>query len=56
MTKYEEVKNGVIFPVGQKNDAYAQFFVGQSYLKTLIADPKVSVGVGRWTNRYKYNF
>lgn len=24
-----------IFPLGEKNDAYAQFFVGQSYLKML---------------------
>jgi len=49
MAKHEEVKNGVIFPVGEKNEAYAQFFVGQSYLKTLVADPKVSVGVGNVT-------
>ncbi|NHH95846.1 hypothetical protein GOICGAJE_04410 [Bacillus sp. MB95] len=32
MAKHEEVKNGVIFPAGEKNEAYAQFFVGQSYL------------------------
>lgn len=25
------------------------FFVGHSYLKTLVADPKVSVGVGNVT-------
>ena len=24
MAKHEEVKNGVIFPVGEKNEAYAQ--------------------------------
>ena len=49
MAKHEEVKNGVIFPIGEKNEAYAQFFVGQSYLKGLVADPKVSVGVGNVT-------
>ena len=31
MVKHEEVKSGVIFPIGKKNDAYAQYFVGQSY-------------------------
>lgn len=45
----EEVKNGVIFPVGEKNDAYAQYFIGQSYLNTLVADPDVNVGVGNVT-------
>lgn len=49
MAKNEEVKNGVIFSVGEKNDAYAQYFVGQSYLKTLIADSKVSVSVSNVT-------
>lgn len=49
MAKHEEVKNGVIFPVGDKNDAFATYFVGQSYLKTLVADPKVNVGVGNVT-------
>ena len=49
MVKHEEVKNGVIFPVGEKNEAYAQFFVGQSYLKGLVSDPKVSVSVGNVT-------
>ncbi|WP_458464555.1 hypothetical protein [Paenibacillus sp.] len=47
MAKHEEVQNGVIFPVGEKNEAYAQYFVGQSYLQTLVADPKVNVCVGR---------
>jgi quercetin dioxygenase-like cupin family protein len=49
MAKHEEVKNGVIFPIGEKNDAYAQYFVGQSYLKGLAADPKLNVGVGNVT-------
>lgn len=49
MAKFEQVKNGVIFPVGEKNEAFAQYFVGQSYLKTLVADPAVNVGVGNVT-------
>ena len=32
MTKHQEVKQGVIFPIGEKNEAYAQYFIGQSYL------------------------
>jgi quercetin dioxygenase-like cupin family protein len=49
MAKFEEVKDGVIFPSGDKNDAFAQYFVGQSYLKPLVADPSVNVGVGNVT-------
>lgn len=49
MAKNESVKNGVIFPVGDKNEAYQQFFTGQSYLQGLVSDPDVSVGVGNVT-------
>ncbi|AEP91625.1 conserved hypothetical protein [Bacillus subtilis subsp. subtilis str. RO-NN-1] len=48
MAKYEEVKNGVIFPAGEKNP-FSQFFAGQSYLKGLVSDPKINVGVGSVT-------
>ncbi len=49
MTKNEtSVKNG-IFDMGDKNDAYAKYFVGQSYLNNLINDPKINVGVGNVT-------
>ena len=27
-----------IFPLGEKNDAYAQYFVGQSYLSMLTTE------------------
>ena len=27
-----------IFPLGEKNDAYAQYFIGQSYLKMLTTE------------------
>jgi hypothetical protein len=39
-------KNGLIFSLGQKNEVYAQYFVRQSCLKTLVADQKVNVSVG----------
>lgn len=47
MAKHEEVKDGVIFPIGAKNDAYAEYFIGQSYLNGLVGgDPGVNVSVG----------
>lgn len=49
MIKNEEVKQGIIFPAGEKNEAYSQYFIGQSYLNTLISDPEISVGVGNIT-------
>ncbi|WP_348920065.1 cupin domain-containing protein [Enterococcus rotai] len=49
MPKFEEVKEGVIFPIEEKNEAYANYFIGQSYLKNLVADPKINVGVGNVT-------
>lgn len=46
----EDVKNGIIFGRGDKNDAYAQFFTGQSYLNGLInPGAEVNVGVGNVT-------
>lgn len=47
--KNEAVKNRVIFPAGPKNEAYAKYFVGQSYLQGLVSDPEVNVGVGNVT-------
>lgn len=47
--KNEAIKAGGIFPIGPKNDAYAKYFVGQSYLQNLIADPQIDVGVGNVT-------
>ncbi|MCZ2491128.1 cupin domain-containing protein [Dellaglioa sp. TMW 2.2444] len=45
MVNEEQVKNG-LFPMGEKNDAYKDVFVGQSYLDMLVADPEINVGVG----------
>lgn len=41
MAKYEELKDGGLFPLGEKNDAYAKYFIGQSYLSMLT-----TTGVG----------
>ena len=49
MTKHQEVKQGVIFPIGEKNEAYAQYFIGQSYLQSLVADAAINVGVANVT-------
>ncbi|RYY89242.1 MAG: cupin domain-containing protein [Chitinophagaceae bacterium] len=49
MATSEELNDNVIFPIGELNVAYAQYFVGQSYLKTLVADPDLPVGVGNVT-------
>ena len=34
----EEYQNTVIFPIGDPNDAYAQYFVGQSYLAPVSSE------------------
>ena len=47
--EHEEVKSGIIFTIGEKNDAYAQYFIGQSYLKGLVGGPQISVNVGNVT-------
>ena len=39
-------ENLSVFPVGEKNDAFAQYFVGQSYLKMLSVE---QVGIGNVT-------
>ena len=35
-----------VFPMGEKNDAYARYFVGQSYLKMLTTE---GVAIGNVT-------
>ncbi len=32
MTEKDRYQNTIFFPIGAPNDAYAKFFVGQSYL------------------------
>ncbi|MCV3296972.1 MAG: cupin domain-containing protein [Oenococcus sp.] len=46
MVENEAVSQGVIFPLGDKNEAFAKYFTGQSYLEGLVNDPDVNVGVG----------
>lgn len=47
--KNQSVKDGVIFPSGPKNETFAKYFVGQSYLQGLVDDPSVNVNVGNVT-------
>ncbi|MEY8699869.1 cupin domain-containing protein [Streptococcus ferus] len=49
MVKYQEVKDGIIFPRGSKNDAYAAVFTGQSYLEALASAPNGREHVGNVT-------
>lgn len=49
MTTFEEIKDGGIFGKGNKNIDFAKFFIGESYLNTLISDPDINVGVGNVT-------
>ena len=44
----EEVTSG-IFPLGEANTAYQQFFIGHSYLETLVADNDLDFGIGNVT-------
>ncbi|WP_125571750.1 cupin domain-containing protein [Lacticaseibacillus songhuajiangensis] len=38
-----------LYERGPANTAYAQYFTGNSYLRGLVADPAVNVGVGEVT-------
>lgn len=49
MVKNEQLKEKQLFPVGEANVAYQDFFVGQSYLSMLVNEPDVNVGVGNVT-------
>ena len=48
MSQNESVQQG-IFPRGDKNDAYAQFFTGQSYLHKLVVDADIPLAVANVT-------
>ena len=38
LTDKDRYQNTIFFPIGESNDAYAQYFVGQSYLAPLSTD------------------
>ncbi len=38
-----ELGSGAVFEIGEKNDAFAKYFVGQSYLNMLTTE---RVGIG----------
>lgn len=45
MTNNEQTIKDSIFGFGDKNEAYAQYFIGQSYLNSLVSDPAINVSV-----------
>lgn len=46
---HEEYKEKSIFPIGEVNEAFADVFIGTSYLENLVSDPEIPVGVGHVT-------
>lgn len=50
MAKNEELKTNGVFPVGDKNEAYAKYFIGQSFLKGLVSpEDNIDFGIGNVT-------
>lgn len=49
MANFEEVKDGIIFPKGDKNEKLANYFTGQSFLERLVEDNEIPVGVSNVT-------
>ena len=49
MVQFEELREGGVFPLGAKNEAYAHVFTGRSYLKYLAQAPDGQFGVGNVT-------
>lgn len=41
LTDRERYQNTIFFPIGAPNDAYAKYFVGQSYLAPISAEPPI---------------
>ncbi len=42
LTEKEKYQNSIFFPIGETNDAFAKYFVGQSYLAP-ISDEQVTI-------------
>ncbi|MQS76041.1 cupin domain-containing protein [Companilactobacillus halodurans] len=50
MAKNEDLKTNGVFPTGEKNEAYAQYFIGQSYLQKLVSsEDNIDFGVSNVT-------
>ena len=50
MAKNEELKNGGVFPIGDKNVDYAKYFIGQSYLDSLVKpEDNIDFGISNVT-------
>lgn len=46
MNREESLGSAAVFEIGEKNDAYAKYFMGQSYLKMLTTE---RLGIGNVT-------
>lgn len=62
MAKYEEIKSGVIFDAGQSDHMMKDFFIGNSFMNSLVKDDNVNVTVanvvfeaGSRNNWHKHN-
>ena len=55
MAKNEELKNGGIFPLGEKNEAFAKYFIGQSYL-SMLTNKGVSIANVTFEPRCRNNW
>lgn len=49
MAKFEDIKENGVFPLGNKNEAYAHVFTGQSYLQALAQAPDGNFGISNVT-------
>jgi len=50
MTKYENLQKNGVFELGDKNEAYAKYFIGQSYLNKLVKpEDNIDFGISNVT-------
>ena len=49
MDKHSELANGNIFPIGQLNTAYTNYFTGTSHSEKLVREPDIPVVVSNIT-------
>ena len=45
LTDRDKYQNEIFFPIGEPNDAYAKYFVGQSYLALVSSKPAETTGI-----------
>lgn len=49
MAKHEELKNSVIFELGESVEEFKPYFTGTSYLNMLVTDPQFNCPIGNVT-------